>query len=215
MIEQAYIEPTRAYYRRALGVPNQGDDKQPSEFSTTSVPEYMEAVTHLGKVARILKTLGIETTISGGRKPGSRWTALKVASTGQAFTVRHKPNTTRPQAVSGTSREAYTVVDFSTSRGRVLNAIYEATKEGHDITRAEIAAALSMEKSSVSGRVNELFEMCESGPVKIGEVYYRLATTQTRVSDVPGANVKNEAFRLVQTAPYNFKETQAAQASLF
>jgi len=214
MIEQAYIEPTRAYYRRALGVPKPGDDKQPAEFSTTAMPEYMEAVTHLGRVANYLKGAGIETTISGGQKPGVRWTVLKVAATGQAFTVRHKPNTTRPQAVKETSREAYHTLDFSNENGQVADYILRMS--ANDVTRAEIAHALSMEKSSVSRAVNALFKICENEPLKIGDKYYRIAHTQKRLSDFPGAPaVQVEAFRLVQTAPYNFTEKKAVQASLF
>jgi len=216
MSEPAYIERTRAFYRRVLGTPKPGDDKQPSNFETASMPEYMDAVAHLGKVARFLGGAKIATTIQNGKKPDSRWTTLR-AQTGDVFTVRFKASATRPQAVTETSREAYKTLDFSTSQGAVLNTIYDATLNGLDITRAEIAALLQMEKSSVSGRVNELMKMSESQPFKINGKYYRLSETDKRRSNLPDASVKNEAFRLVECAPYNFKPAaeSAAQIAMF
>jgi len=216
MSEPVYIELTRAFYRRVLGTPKPGDDKQPSIFETASMPEYMNAVTHLGKVARFLGWAKIDTTIRNGKRPDCRWTTLR-AQTGDAFTVRFKAAITRPQAVTETSREAYHTLDFSTSQGSVLSAIYGATLNGLDITRAEIAALLQMEKSSVSGRVNELMKMSEAQPFKINGKYYRLSDTDKRRSNLPDATVKNEAFRLVECSPYNFKPAaeSAAQTQLF
>lgn len=215
MSDPAYIELTRAFYRRVLGAPKIGDDKQPSSFETASMPEYMDAVAHLGKVARFLGGAKIATTIQNGKKPDSRWTTLR-AQTGDVFTVRFKAAKTRPQAVTETSRAAYRTLDFSTSQGAVLNAIYGATLNGLDITRAEIAALLQMEKSSVSGRVNELMKMSEAQPFKINGKYYRISDTDKRRSNLPDATVKNEAFRLVECAPYNFKPAaEVAQTQLF
>lgn len=115
-----------------------------------------------------------------------------------------------------TSRAAYRTLDFSTSQGAVLNAIYGATLNGLDVTRAEIAALLQMEKSSVSPRADELFELCEKQPIKIDSKYYRIIITGKRLSRLPDAKVKREALCLSETSPYNFKPAaEVAQTQLF
>jgi len=211
-----YIDLTRAFYRRVIGNPRSGDTGKPSVFETDSMPEFTEAATHLGgTVAKALKDVGVNTDMRGGKKPGSQWATLRTES-GDTFTVRYRQGVKRPQAVTQTSREAYHSIDFSTCQGRVLDLIYAVSLKGLDVTRAEIADVLDMDKSGVSGRVNELFEMAKAQPFRIDGKYYRLSNTSPRLSNLPGATVKNEAFRLVECPAYNNSPAApAAQTKLF
>lgn len=201
----------RAFYLRAKGTAAKG----PAIFETSNPDQYYRATVELFRVKGHFNDAGIQSTASGSNRSGKYKITTLVAANGEQFSV--KLNLTRPQAVTETSREAYRTIDFTTSQGAVLNAIYGATLNGLDITRAEIAALLQMEKSSVSGRVNELMKMSEAQPFKINGKYYRLSETDKRLSSLPDATVKNEAFRLVECAPYNFKPAAetAAQQSLF
>lgn len=216
MAEPAYIDLTRAFYRRVIGNPRPGDTGKPSVFETDSMPDFTEAATHLGgTVAKALKDVGVNTDMRGGKKPGSQWATLRTES-GETFTVRYRQGVKRPQAVTQTSREAYQTIDFDTCRGRVLEVIYAVSLKGLDVTRAEIADVLDVDKSGVSGRVNELFEMAKAQPFRIDGKYYRLSNTSPRLSNLPGATVKNEAFRLVECQPYNNSPAApAAQTKLF
>ena len=210
---QTCTEPLRAFYRRVIGNPEPGDDKIPATFETAYMAEYTAAVQHLGKVRGFLLEAGVECTLKGGIKPDSRWTVLR-AETGESFTVRFKAAKTRPQAVTGTSRDAYHTLDFSSERGRVADCILRMS--AGDVTRAEIAYQTGLEKSSVSGRVNELFGLCESGPLKLRDAFYTLEHTQKRISDFPGAPaVSVQAFRFLQVDANHKQPAPAVQTELF
>ena len=124
----------------------------------------------------------------------------------------------RPQNVRDTSKEAYHSIDTASMQGRVAQCIAEASVNGGDITRAEIAYKLGMEKSTVSARVNELIETCKHTPVKVGGWFYRITELdERRHSLIPDAPpVKVIALRAIMCAPENYQPAApAAQTQLF
>lgn len=211
MNEPAYLEPLRAFYRKAQGNPTPQDKRQSEEYVAASEDQFSDICALMLKAQ---KALGEGCRFSGSKQSAGNVSAW-ITCDGFRFRVRYR-FATRPQAVTQTSREAYQSLDFSTCRGRVLEVIYAVSLKGLDVTRAEIADVLDMDKSGVSGRVNELFEMAKAQPFRIDGKYYRLSNTSPRLSNLPGATVKNEAFRLVECPAYNNSPAaQAAQTKLF
>ena len=127
----------------------------------------------------------------------------------------HRPQP-RQQNVRESSKEAYRVLDTAKAQRAVLDYVLEASRNGSDITRAEIAFALGMEKSSVAGRVNELLETSKERNIEYDGQQYRLVETTPRHSRCPGAAPSKAApVRLVMVAPHGFKPAVQTQTQLF
>lgn len=189
MNEPAYLEPLRAFYRKAQGNPTPQDKRQSEEYVAASEDQFSDICALMLKAQ---KALGEGCRFSGSKQSAGNVSAW-ITCDGFRFRVRYR-FATRAQAVTDTSRAAYHTLDFSSERGRVADTILRLSAD--DVTRAEIAYLTGLEKSSVSGRVNELFDLCQSGPVKLRDALYTLEHTQKRPSDFPGAPaVSVQAFR--------------------
>jgi len=209
MTEPAYMEPLRAFYRKAQGVPTPQDRRQPEEYTATSESQYADVC---GKMLAAQKALGDDARFSGSKQSNGTVRAW-ITCNGARFRVRYR-FAARPQAVTDTSRAAYHTLDFSSERGRVADCILRMSAD--DVTRAEIAYLTGLEKSSVSGRVNELFEMCQAAPLKMRDKFYALEHTQKRLSDFPGAPaVSVQAFRFRQVDANHKQPAPAVQTELF
>lgn len=153
---------------------------------------------------------------AGKGRPGGIHSMWMVKNT-YRITIRFEPQP-RPQNVRESSREAFAAIDTTTQVGQVALCIIEASVNGGDVTRAEIAYRLKMERSTISARVNELIETCKHTPVKVGNAYYRIVELDDRRHSLtPEAPpVKVIALRAVMCAPADFKSAaEAAQTKLF
>lgn len=125
----------------------------------------------------------------------------------------------QPANVRDSSREAYSALDTGTLQGKVAACILEASRNGGNITRAEVAHAMQMEKSTITARIKELLDMSVAGTIALNGQHYRLMEMpERRVSKTPQAsNVKSYALRLVMSAPANYQPAaeSAAQIQLF
>ena len=101
--------------------------------------------------------------------------------------------------VKQTSIHTYhtTAPERFTLRHRIARYILTRTRQGHPVTRKDIARALELEASTVAGRVNEIEKMSlEKGGIELDGSLYRLQYLERRVKDpVTGKTV--EAFALV------------------
>lgn len=113
------------------------------------------------------------------------------------------------QAVTQTSISAYHAVDLSTVRGKVAAEIRRLTKVGQPAYISLVAFNLGMEKSTVSGRFNELKE----GPFVVNGGWYRMQETGVRLLPVPGDNAGR--MRRVETWAIVNCSAPAEQKSLF
>ena len=209
MNEPAYLEPLRAFYRKAQGNPTPQDKRQSEEYVAASEDQFSDICALMLKAQ---KALGEGCRFSGSKQSAGNVSAW-ITCDGFRFRVRYR-FATRPQAVTGTSRDAYHTLDFSSERGRVADCILRMSAD--DITRAEIAYLTGLEKSNVSGRVNELFEMCQAAPLKMRDKFYALEHTQKRLSDFPGAPaVSVQAFRFRQVDANHKQPAPAVQTELF
>ena len=124
----------------------------------------------------------------------------------------------QPANVRDSSREAYAALDTGTLQGKVAACILEASFKGGNITRAEVAHAMQMEKSTITARIKELLDMSVAGTIVLNGQHYRLVEMpERRLSRCPGAsNTKSYALRLVMSAPANYQPAApAAQTQLF
>lgn len=135
------------------------------------------------------------------------WITAKEYSLKIAYTPRP-----RQRAVTDTSRAAYMTVDFTTVRGRIAQAIMDATVAGRDITRNEIVETTGISVNSVCGRVNELLKGTAETPIQADGKTWRLMVTGRRKSNITGGGeVENEALRFVEVGAARVSE----QARLF
>lgn len=209
MNEPAYLEPFRAFYRKAQGTPTPQDKRQSEEYVAASEDQFSDICALMLKAQ---KALGEGCRFSGSKQSAGNVSAW-ITCDGFRFRVRYR-FATRPQSVTDTSRAAYHTLDFSSERGRVADCILRMSAD--DITRAEIAYLTGLEKSNVSGRVNELFEMCQAAPLKMRDKFYALEHTQKRLSDFPGAPaVSVQAFRFRQVDANHKQPAPAVQTELF
>jgi hypothetical protein len=98
------------------------------------------------------------------------------------------------QQVKQTSIAAYhdKAATRQTQRERVARYILKCTKQGRKTWRRDVARALQMETSTVSGRVKEIMV----GGAEINGVCYMLFISKDLIKD-PVTNVSSEAFWLV------------------
>ena len=173
--------------------------------------EYRQAA----RLLNIHATLSRTTTMGKGKSRGGAQSVWMTRNT-KRIEIRFVPQP-RPQNVRESSREAFACVDATTQVGQVASCIVEASASG-DITRAEIAYRLKMERSTISARVNELLETCKQTPVKVGSVHYRIIELDERRHSLTpdAAPVKVIALRAVMCAPGNYTPAaEAAQTTLF
>jgi hypothetical protein len=168
--------------------------------------------------ARLLNThatLSRTTTMGKGKSRGAQ--SVWMTRNTKRIEIQFVPQP-RPQDVRESSREAFACVDTTTQVGKVASCIVDASANGGDITRAEIAYRLKMERSTTSARVNELIETCKQTPVKVGNAYYRIIELDDRRHSLTpdAAPVKVIALRAVLCAPGNYTPAaEAAQTTLF
>ena len=163
----------------------------------------------------IYATLSRTTTMGKGKSRGTQ--SVWMTRNTKRIEIQFVPQP-RPQNVRESSREAFACVDTTTQVGQVASCIVDASVNGGDVTRAEIAHFLGMEKSTVAARVNELIETCKDTPVKVGAFYYRIVELDDRRHSLTpdAAPVKVIALRAVMCAPADFKSAaEAAQTKLF
>ena len=168
--------------------------------------------------ARLLNThatLSRTTTMGKGKSRGTQ--SVWMTRNTKRIEIQFVPQP-RPQNVRESSREAFAAIDTTTQVGQVALCIIEASVNGGDITRAEIAHFFGMEKSTVAARVNELVETCKETPVKDGNAYYRIIELDDRrhslTPDAPP--VKVIALRAIMCAPANYRPAApAAQTTMF
>jgi hypothetical protein len=175
--------------------------------------EYNEAANILHAHARLC---GTHTFGKGNSLRGNQ--SMRMTRNTYRLEIQYHREQPRPQNVRDTSKEAYHSIDTASMQGRVAQCIAEASVNGGDITRAEIAYKLDMEKSTVAARVNELVEACKKHPVKIGGWFYRITELDDRRhSLIPDATpVKVIALRAIMCAPENYQPAApAAQTQLF
>lgn len=166
------------------------------------------------RLLNIHATLSRTTTMGKGKSRGTQ--SVWMTRNTKRIEIRFEPQQ-RPQNVRESSREAFAAIDTTTQVGQVASCIVEASASG-DITRAEIAHFLGMERSTVAARVNELLETCKETPVKVGGWFYRITELdERRHSLIPDAPpVKVIALRAIMCAPENYQPAApAAQTQLF
>lgn len=173
--------------------------------------EYRQAALLLN----ICATLSRTTTMGKGKSRGTQ--SVWMTRNTKRIEIQFVPQP-RPQNVRESSREAFAAIDTTTQVGQVALCIIEASVNGGDITRAEIAHFFGMEKSTVAARVNELIETCKHTPVKVGGWFYRITELDERrhslIQDAPP--VKVIALRAIMCAPGNYTPAaEAAQIKLF
>lgn len=83
--------------------------------------------------------------------------------------------------VAQTSIETYYSVDLETVRGKVAAEIRRLTREGKRAYISLVAHNLNMEKSTVSGRFNEL----KKAPFQVNGHWYRMDNTGTHLMPDP------------------------------
>lgn len=88
------------------------------------------------------------------------------------------------QAVIQTSIDTYYSIDLSTVRGKVAAEIRRLTRAGHPAYISLVAHNLGMEKSTVSGRFNEL----KQAPFQVNGGWFRMEPTGERLLPIPGDN---------------------------
>jgi hypothetical protein len=116
--------------------------------------------------------------------------------------------------VTETSRNAYHSTDFSTQEKRIAAFIFLHTKDGGDVTRAEIANRIGVQEGRVAARVNALLKEYGQGGYTSPHGNYRLVLTGKRLSKYAGASDKpNEALRFEKCEPA--PESGAQQLDLF
>ncbi len=173
--------------------------------------EYRQAAHLLNIHAKLSRT----TTMGKGKSRGAQ--SVWMTRNTKRIEIRFEPQP-RPQNVRESSREAFAAIDTTTQVGKVASCVVEASANGGDVTRAEIAHRLKMERSTISARVNELIETCKHTPVKVGAFYYRIVELDDRRHSLTpdAAPVKVIALRAVMCAPGNYTPAaEAAQTTLF
>lgn len=110
--------------------------------------------------------------------------------------------------VTETSRQTYLTVDLSSVRGRVLREISRLTKEGKRAYISLISKNTGMDKSNVSGRLNEL----KKAPFQVNGEWFRLDFAGEHAMPDP---FRPGTFRRVETWGIVRCEAPAEQLDLF
>ena len=206
------LDKFRCTLRTYRDVCNSGRGEYAETTTFTDISEFKSAA----------RLMNISASLSGNTrifwkesKSGERsiWMTVNTFK----ITIQYQP--AQPAAtVRDSSREAYATLDTGTLQGKVAACILEASFKGGNITRAEVAHAMQMEKSTITARIKELLDMSEAGTIALNGQHYRLVEMpERRLSRCPGAsNTKSYALRLVMSAPANYQPAApAAQTQLF
>ena len=206
------LDKFRCTLRTYRDVCNSGRGEYAETTTFTDISEFKSAA----RLMNISASLSENTRIFGKEtKSGERsiWMTVNTFK----ITIQYQP--ARPsETVRDSSREAYAALDTGTLQGRVAACILEASRNGGNITRAEVAHAMQMEKSTITARIKELLDMSVAGTIVLNGQHYRLMEMpERRVSKTPQAsNVKSYALRLVMSAPANYQPAApAAQTTMF
>lgn len=194
--------------RAVAGLPH---DSWPNPIDAANLAEYREWCKELSTAQGDANKAGYVCSAKGVEKKDKGYVRMWIDVKGCSIGVKYQ-HATRPQAVTDTSRAAYMTVDFTTVRGRIAQAIMDATVAGRDITRNEIVETTGISVNSVCGRVNELLKGTAETPIQADGKTWRLMVTGRRKSNITGGGeVENEALRFVEVGAARVSE----QARLF
>ena len=178
----------------------------PETITTDDLTEYRQWCGLLNKATMQANSAGHNAKAGGRDKGKGAGKTMWAAANGHTLKIAYVPRP-RQQAVTETSKAAFHALERTSLQGRIAELIGERSVGGGNVTRKEIAAALDLETSTVSARVNELLSL---PGFHLNGQKCKIVITGERVSNVPGAKMKNEALRLEL-----WQEEKAVQAALF
>lgn len=178
----------------------------PETITTDDLKIYRFWCNELNKAAISARDKNYMVTVKGIDKPKGGGKSMYIRHDVHTLKIAYVPRP-RQQAVTETSKAAFHALERTSLQGRIAELIGERSVGGGNVTRKEIAAALDLETSTVSARVNELLSL---PGFHLNGQKCKIVITGERVSNVPGAKMKNEALRLEL-----WQEEKAVQAALF